>query len=129
MEVHASAPVPEVPCLMLIAMLYVRQARLSHQELEQGVGRIVKLLACEAKTHKQKLIQQHKVLKQAQGLQKTSAVRPLNPEPLPSPPLELRYMLPVIAASHCFAMWRFFLAPAPKWMSCTRAEAGGKLRR
>lgn len=57
-----------IPSLLL-------QARLGHQELEQGVGRVVKLLACETKTHKQKLIQQHKVLKQVQSMQKTSQVR------------------------------------------------------
>jgi hypothetical protein len=50
------------------------QARLSHQELEQGITRVVKLLACETKTHKQKLIQQHKVLKQVQAMQRTSKV-------------------------------------------------------
>ena len=55
-----------------------------------------------------------------------SSTQPRTP-PVPSPRAQM--LQPLIAASHCFAMWRFFLAPAPKWMSCTRAEAGGKLRR
>jgi hypothetical protein len=58
----------------LIVVLGTTQARLGHQELEQGISRVVKLLACETKTHKQKLIQQHKVLKQVQTMQKISKV-------------------------------------------------------
>ncbi len=34
---------------------------MGHEELEQGVTKIVKLLSTETKTHKQKLMQQHKV--------------------------------------------------------------------
>ncbi len=59
-----------------VAVLGTTQARLGHQELEQGISRVVKLLACETKTHKQKLIQQHKVLKQVQTMQKISKVIP-----------------------------------------------------
>jgi len=59
--------------LLAMSSTLLEQARLSHQELEQGVGRVVKLLAHETKTHKQKLIQQHKVLKHVQGLQKTAS--------------------------------------------------------
>ena len=50
------------------------QARVGHQELEAGVNRVVKLLAHETKTHKQKLMQQHKVLKEVLSMQRSAKV-------------------------------------------------------
>ena len=47
-------------------------ARVAHEEIEVGENRIVRLLAAETKTHKQKLIQQHKVLKEVKTLQGVS---------------------------------------------------------
>jgi splicing factor 3A subunit 3 len=44
-------------------------ARGGHEEMEVGVNKVVKLLAAETKTQKQKLIQQHKVLKEVKTLQ------------------------------------------------------------
>ena len=41
-----------------MASTLIELARAGHEELEVGVNRIVKLLAAETKTHKQKLIQQ-----------------------------------------------------------------------
>jgi hypothetical protein len=39
----------------------LEQARTGHEELELGERKIVKILGIETKTHKQKLMQQHKV--------------------------------------------------------------------
>ena len=46
--------------------------------MEAGVNRIVKLLAHETKTHKQKLMQQHKVLKEVLTMQRSAKVVPFN---------------------------------------------------
>jgi hypothetical protein len=51
-----------------------RQARVGQQELEAGVNRVVKLLGHQTKTHKQKLMQQHKVLKEVLTMQKSAKV-------------------------------------------------------
>mmetsp|Transcript_15786 Transcript_15786/g.37727 ORF Transcript_15786/g.37727 Transcript_15786/m.37727 type:complete len:496 (+) Transcript_15786:200-1687(+) len=50
----------------------LEQARMGHEEVEQGVAKIVKLLSTETKTHKQKLMQQHKVLKEVHNMQATA---------------------------------------------------------
>ena len=56
-----------------MASTLLELSRTGHEEMELGENRIVKLLAAETKTHKQKLIQQHKVLKEVKGLQRVAA--------------------------------------------------------
>jgi len=45
-----------------------------HEEMEVGMNKMVKLLATEAKTQKQKVIQQHKVLSQVKKIQKSASL-------------------------------------------------------
>lgn len=61
--------------MTFIVEISLRQARVGHQELEAGVNRVVKLLAHQTKTHKQKLMQQHKVLKEVLTMQKSAKVK------------------------------------------------------
>jgi len=56
-----------------MASTVLELSRSGHEEMEVGENRIVKLLAAETKTHKQKLIQQHKVLKEVKCLQRVAA--------------------------------------------------------
>eukprot|EP00961_Rhodomonas_salina_P170354 2296450-Rhodomonas_salina.1 len=60
-DVRTSCLLSVACCVLRVVSCVAVQARMGHEEVEQGVAKIVKLLSTETKTHKQKLMQQHKV--------------------------------------------------------------------